>query len=123
MEDSILLTIRKLIGGEEEYSSEDPFVLNLIIAINTALGVVNQLGVGVPGFEIEDETATWSDFLADTESKYGVKLNEVKSLVYMKVRKEFDPPTGSTLMNALDGSIEELTWRICTKVETAGEVS
>ena len=119
MNDSILLTIRKLIGGEEEYSSSDPFILNILIAINTALAMVNQLGVGVDGFTVEDETATWADFLGDSEERYGVKLNEVKSLVYMKVRKEFDPPTSSALMNAIDGSIEELSWRICTKVETA----
>lgn len=119
MEESILLTIRKLVGGIEEYSPDDPFTFNIIIAINTALATLNQLGVGVKGFSIEDDTATWADFLGDTESTYGIKLHEVKSYVYLRVRKEFDPPTGSVLMQALNDSIDELTWRICTKVETA----
>ena len=120
MEESILLTIRKLIGGIDEYSADDPFVFNLIIAINTALATLNQFKVGIEGFSISDETATWADFYGDTESILGIKLNDVKSFVYLRVRKEFDPPTSSVLMQALNDQIDELTWRIITKVELAG---
>lgn len=119
MEESILLTIRKLIGGEEEYSSSDPFVFNIIIAINSALATVNQFGVGVSGFSITGPDETWADFMGDTENSYGVKLNEVKTFVYLKVRKEFDPPTSSVLMQAINEQIDEIGWRICTKMELA----
>lgn len=119
MEESILLTIRKLIGGEEEYSSSDPFVFNIIIAINSALATVNQFGVGVYGFSITGPDETWADFIGDTENSYGVKLNEVKTFVYLKVRKEFDPPTSSVLMQAINEQIDEIGWRICTKMELA----
>ena len=121
VEESILLTIRKLIGGDEEYSSSDPFVFNIIIAINSALATLNQFKVGTEGFSIEDDTAKWSDFIGETESTYGVKLDEVKSFVFLRVRKEFDPPTSSVLMQAINDQINELSWRICTKMELANQ--
>lgn len=119
MGESILLTIRKLIGGDEEYSASDPFTFNIIIAINSALATLNQFKVGVDGFTISDDSATWSDFLGETESTNGVTLNEVMSFVYLRVRKEFDPPTSSVLMQAINEQIDEIGWRLCTKMELA----
>lgn len=119
MGESILLTIRKLIGGDEEYSASDPFTFNIIIAINSALATLNQFKVGVDGFTISDDSATWSDFLGPTESANGVTLNEVMSFVYLRVRKEFDPPTSSVLMQAINEQIDEIGWRLCTKMELA----
>lgn len=119
MGESILLTIRKLIGGDEEYSASDPFTFNIIIAINSALATLNQFKVGVDGFTISDDSATWADFLGPTESANGVTLNEVMSFVYLRVRKEFDPPTSSVLMQAINEQIDEIGWRLCTKMELA----
>lgn len=119
MGESILLTIKKLIGGDEEYSSSDPFTFNIIIAINSALATLNQFKVGVEGFTISDDSATWADFLGPTESANSVTLNEAKSFVYLKVRKEFDPPTSSVLMQAINEQIDEIGWRLCTKMELA----
>lgn len=119
MGESILLTIRKLIGGDEDYSASDPFAFNIIIAINSALATLNQFKVGVDGFTISDDSATWADFLGPTESANGVTLNEVMSFVYLRVRKEFDPPTSSVLMQAINEQIDEIGWRLCTKMELA----
>lgn len=119
MGESILLTIRKLIGGDEEYSASDPFTFNIIIAINSALATLNQFKVGVDGFTISDDSATWADFLGPTESANSVTLNEAMSFVYLKVRKEFDPPTSSVLMQAINEQIDEIGWRLCTKMELA----
>lgn len=110
MDDSILNTIKKLLGLDEDY---DAFDTDVIVHINTYLGVLNELGVGVEGFSIEDDEATWSEFLA----KNTVPLNEVKSYVYMRVRQVFDPPTSSILNQTLDKQIDELGWRMMTKVE------
>lgn len=121
MDESILLTIRKLIGGDEEYSASDPFVFNIIIAINSALATLNQFKVGVEGFTISDGTETWADFLGPTESANSVTLNEVMSFVYLRVRKEFDPPTSSVLMQAINEQIDEIGWRLCTKMELAAQ--
>ena len=119
MEESILITIQKLIGGVDEYSDSDPYAFNLIIEINTALAVLNQLGVGKEGFSITDDSETWDDFYGETERNKGITLDMVKSFVYLRVRKAFDPPISSVLMQSLNETLAELTWRITTKVELA----
>ena len=110
MNDSILNTIKKMLGLDEDY---DAFDTDVIVHINTFLGVLNTLGVGVDGFTIEDDGATWNDFLAGSN----VPLNEVKTYLYLRVRQIFDPPTSGILSSAIDKQIDELGWRITTKVE------
>lgn len=110
MDDSILNTIKRLLGLEEDYPAFDT---DVIVNINTYLGVLNQLGVGKEGFAIEDDTATWADFLEDSP----VPLAEAKTYVYLRVRQAFDPPASGVLMSAIDKQIEELGWRMTSKVE------
>lgn len=110
MDDSILITISKLLGLAEDY---DAFDTDVIIHINTYLGVLNQLGVGKEGFAIEDEDATWEDFLGDSP----VTLHEAKTYIYLRVKQVFDPSASSVLSAAYDKQIEELGWRMRTKVE------
>ena len=116
MEDSILITIKKLLGLAEDYHAFDT---DVIVHINTYLGVLNTLGVGKEGFAIEDETAVWADFLEDAI----VSLNEVKTYVYLRVRQTFDPPASSVLSAAFDKQIEEIGWRMMMKVECCAEES
>lgn len=103
-EDSILRSIATLVGGEEETQH---FNTDLIIAINTALAVLVQVGVGPnEGFEIADETKTWKDFLGEDK-----RLNMAVSYVYMKVKMLFDPPQSSVLKEAMTEAIHETEWR------------
>lgn len=110
MEESILITIKKLLGLDEEYHAFDN---DVIVHINTYLGVLNTLGIGVEGFSIEDASATWEEFLEDSP----VPLNEVKTYLYLRVRQTFDPPASSVLSAAFDKQIEEIGWRMLMKVE------
>lgn len=105
--DSILNTIKKLLGIDETYEYWDN---DLIIAINTVLNVLYQLGVGKP-YSITSATETWADFLSDMS-----KLEMIKSYVYMRVKMMFDPPTG-TLADAMKEQIAELEWRINVTVD------
>lgn len=114
MNDSILNTIKKLLGIDPSYT---PFDTDIIVHINTYLGVLNELGVGVDGFTIEDSSATWDEFLVNAT----VPLNEVKTYVYLRVRQVFDPPASSVMSAALDKQIEELGWRMRIKVECTVE--
>ena len=53
MNESILTSIKKLLGIPEEYEAYDP---DIIIHINTFLTRLYQVGVGVPNFFIVDKS-------------------------------------------------------------------
>ena len=62
MNDSILDTIKKLLGLENVDSFDD----NLIIFINGALNVLTENGIGpVTGYRITSKTNTWSEFITN----------------------------------------------------------
>lgn len=112
MEASILNTIKKLIGLDSEDTSFDT---DLIININSAIDVLKQLGVEIADeFIVEDDTTTWGDLIPS-----GERLNQIRTYLYMKVRKWFDPPQNGTTMEALNTSIAELEWRINVSVDPA----
>jgi len=103
--ESILTSIKKLLGITEEYTHFDS---DLIIHINTALGVLTQLGVGpTNGFSIEDEEDLWSDFIGEDH-----RLEFIKSYVHLKVKLIFDPPLSSAVIESIKETISELEWRI-----------
>lgn len=107
---SILNTIKHMIGPSEGY---DYFDTDLIIHINSAFGILTQLGVGpTSGFFITDDSAEWSDFVSDA------RLEMVKTYVFLKVKLAFDPPQNGSLMSSLKEQIAELEWRLNVGVET-----
>lgn len=110
-DDSILQTIKKLIGITEEYT---PFDMNIIIHINTAFMILNQLGVGPKdGFCISDETTTWNEYDAGL-----VNIGTIKTYVYLRVRLLFDPPSSSTINEIINKQILELEYRLNVSAES-----
>lgn len=110
--ESILTSIKKLLGIAESYKQFDT---DIIIHINSALMVLNQLGVGPSqGFGIKDETNTWSEFIP--EDRYD--MESIKSYVYMKVRLLFDPPASSAAITSMEKLISEFEFRINVAAET-----
>ena len=108
--DSILTTIKKLLGIAEEYTHFDA---DLIMHINSVLSILNQIGVGPSdGFSIEDKEDVWTDFIPQSP-----KLEFVKSYVYMKVKLLFDPPTSSAVIESINRLTSELEWRIQVAVD------
>ena len=106
--DSILDSIKKLLGIQPEYTSFDE---DIIIAINTSFATLNQLGVGPEGgYMIEDNTQTWNDYITTTN------LNMVKTYVHLKSRLLFDPPTGGVL-DAIKNQLAELEFRLYLEVD------
>lgn len=66
--ESILSSIKKLLGPEEDY---DHFDADIIFHINSALSDLNSIGIGPEeGFVISDETAKWSDFIGKDIKKF-----------------------------------------------------
>ena len=108
--DSILVSIKKLLGIAADYTHFDP---DIIMHINSAFSILTQLGVGPPeGFRIEDDTKTWNDFIGDA-----TKIDAVKSYIYLKVGLMFDPPTSSAVLSAKERQISELEWRLNVAAE------
>lgn len=108
--DSILTSIKKLLGITEDYEHFDQ---DVIIHINSAFSVLTQLGVGPEaGFLIEDSSAIWSDFVSNAS-----KLEFIKTYIYLKVKLVFDPPTSSAVIDAINRQISELEWRINVTVD------
>lgn len=110
--DSILTSIKKLLGITEEYEHFDQ---DLIIHINSVFMILNQLGVGpAKTFSITDSSSIWSDFTSDN-----TEIESVKTYVYLKVRMIFDPPTSSAVIEAMNRQISEFEWRLNVAAETA----
>ena len=109
MNESILTSIKKMLGITEDYEHFDP---DLIIHINSVFMLLNQLGVGpaTPYF-ITSKHNTWSEFMSNTTD-----LEMVKSYMYLKVRLLFDPPTGGVL-DAINKSASEFEWRLNVAVD------
>lgn len=91
----------------------DPnFDAELIMHINSALMIMNQLGVGPEtGFAISDKTQTWSDLLGERKD-----LDLIKTAVYLRVRLMFDPPQNSFLVASIQKQIEEYDWRLANQM-------
>lgn len=112
--DSILITIKKMLGLDAEYNVFDP---EIIVYINTAINVLEQLGIGVDGYTVTSAEDTWEEFLTDIS-----KLEGVKTYIYIRVRMLFDPPANSTLSKTLEDTARELEWRLNVKAEHLQDV-
>lgn len=105
MEESILVSTKKILGLDATYT---PFDLDVITHINAAFSILNQLGVGPEeGFSITDETAVWADYITLPN-----QLHLVKTYIYLKARILFDPPGTSFLLQSAKEQINEYEWRL-----------
>lgn len=105
MPESILKSIKKTLNLAADYEAFDQ---DVIMHINSVFSDLYQLGVGpAQGFMIEDEGKTWDEFLGND-----LRLNNIKTYVYLRVRLLFDPPTTGFHTKAMEDQIKELAWRI-----------
>lgn len=106
--ESILTSIKLLLGITEEYDHYDP---QIIMHINSVFMILRQLGVGPEkGFRIEDKIPTWSDFIP--EETDSITWDGVKTYVGAKVKLIFDPPPSSAHIEALKQVASEFEWRL-----------
>ena len=110
MEESILKTVKKLLGLLEDDPSFD---LDVITHINSTLVTLQQLGFPVPvNFSVDDEAATWTELLpTDKDVRF------VKTYIALKVRLVFDPPANSFTTNSMQEQVRELESRILYLVD------
>lgn len=103
--DSILTSIKKMLGIQEDY---EHFDTDIIVSINSMFSVLHQLRVGPETpFTIKDKTAVWSDFIADEK-----QIEMVKTYMYLNVRVIFDPPTNSSVLESYKAMAKEFEWRL-----------
>lgn len=114
--DSILTSIKKLMGLTEEY---DAFDQDILILINSVLFELEQIGVKAKdGFSLTDKTVVWSDYSDDDRL-----LNVLKPYIYMKTKLTFDPPTSSGALDSMNRIIDRFEWRINLYADTGGTVN
>lgn len=107
--DSILETIKKLVGIDKDYGVFD---LDLVVAINGVFMILNQLGVGPPSpFTISGSEEKWSDFTGIEEQQL------VKEYIYLRAKLLFDPPETGVLHEAIERQISEFEWRLKVQAE------
>lgn len=105
MEESILKTIKQLVGCPDDF---EQFDLDLTIHINSAFATLTHLGAGPKeGYRITGVDNKWSEFEEDAQ-----KLSLIKDYVYIKTRLLFDPPTSGSLMDSLKEQLKEMEWRL-----------
>lgn len=114
--ESILTSIKKLLGIAEEY---EHFDADIIMHINSVFMTLTQLGVGPSeGFSITDEETVWSDYIPDPN-----KLQAVKSYMFMKVKLLFDPGSlGSSTLAMYERQIAQFEWRLNVAVDPGDSI-
>lgn len=110
--DSILTSIKKLLGITEEY---EHFDADLIMHINSVFAILTQIGVGPStGFSISDDSAIWNDFITNV-----TQLEAVKIYMSTKVKLAFDNSTlSSAVIAAMERQTAELEWRLSVMADT-----
>lgn len=108
LNESILNSIKLQLGISSDY---DCFDQQIVMEINTALAITNQLGIGPKnGFAISGPDETWKDFIGSDAT--AVLVNSVKSYIYLRVKLGFDPPTTGSVLDAFERQMREIEWRL-----------
>lgn len=107
--ESILLTIRTMIGIEDDY---DGFDIEIMSGINSAIFSLRQLGIGPPDFAVTSINETWTDLYAGVNG-----LESIKSYILLKTKLEFDPPATSFIINSMNEVIKQLEFRLMVEVD------
>lgn len=115
MDNSILDDVKHYLGIVE--SDYDVFDLDLKAHINAAIGVLNQIGIGVQDFFLVGPEQTWLDFMGT--DKIGFQI--VQQYIYLKVRVAWDNSTmSSAVLTSYEGLIKEYEYRLNVLYETNG---
>lgn len=113
MDSIVLEDIKKFLGISSDVYEFD---IDIISAINSALFVLYQLGIGLSEPFSVDKSTTW-DEIETTAPK-----QVIKDYIGMKVRMVFDPPSSSFVAEALRDRLSELEFRLNIHVDNGGGV-
>ena len=110
--DSVLNTIKKVLGYEPAYEAFDE---DIMMHVNSVFSTLTQIGVGpIAGFSITGPEVGWSTFMGTATN-----LQEVKTYMYLRVKLIFDTPATSFVIKSMEDQIKEYEWRLNLKEEEA----
>lgn len=114
---SILNDIKQMLDVEP---NDNSFDMPLKIFINSAFGVLREVGCGsqTDPFEINSIQETWDNFLGDDDKMIAM----AKEFIYMDVRLKFDPPASSYVADVFKRIRDEDLWRINHEYEIRAAV-
>ncbi len=105
----IFYDMKKLLGIEIIYDSFDD---DILIHMNSVVGILEQLGAGPRPRRMLDTSTTWDEYGIEDPMLLGM----IKTYMGMKIRSIFDPPTGAAA-EASTRLISEYEWRINVAAE------
>lgn len=109
-EDSILTSVKKLLGLEED---NEAFDMEIMLHINGAITILTQIGVGpTTGYIVTSKENTYSDWLGNTDLYQNIPL-----YLFWKTRLSFDPPTNASVIKNYQDSIREAECRLSYLVD------
>lgn len=112
MNHSILTDVKSQLGIKNpQYTAFDT---DLLVNINAAIGVLNQIGIGTNGFYVEDNNQTWAQFLGNDTTGFQI----VKQYIFLKAKVIFDPPTSGVVLESYKEAIKEYEYRLNVMYET-----
>lgn len=115
MTDSILNSIKHMLGIEPEYTHFDN---DIIMHINTAINILSQAtGFKTEGYSIEGASEKWSDYMGEDLAHTAM----VKTCIYNRVRLLFDPPLNSSVMELMKSNLAEMEWRLKAELDKEAE--
>lgn len=114
LSDSILSSVKKLIGISEEDLSFD---LDIMLHINAAISTLFQLGVIKSSFTVTSANDTYSDLVpiisSDDQNIIDEVLNNIKMYFVYKTKLGFDSVTSTgAVIEVIKGLIKETEWRL-----------
>lgn len=108
MEESVLKSVKRMIGVSEDDTAFDYVIL---ASVNAVLLDLRQIGVNGGVDSISGDNETWSDICSDNV------VSVIPAYVGLRVRLMFDPPASDALVKAIREEIERVEWRIRIEVD------
>lgn len=110
---SVLGSIRKKLGAEDDYVHFDSDILTVI---NASFLTLYQIGFerNRGPIRIDDDTTTWDEII-DVD-----RYAWVKDYIWISVKLVFDPPSSSSVMEILKETKAEYEWRLWIQKDMEG---
>lgn len=115
--DSILSSVKKLIGISEDDKSFD---VDIMLNINAAASTLLQLGVLTKPYTISSSNDTYEDMIPYASEDI---INQIKMYFVYKTKLGFDSSTlSSTVIEVIKEMIKETEWRLMAEYNIKNDI-